>query len=69
MMSRTFTLTVRALTICSNTVQFTNAPNVSLGVNLTNLDVEVGNFNNDGVQDLAASNFSSDNVSIYSQVE
>ncbi|MGH9948356.1 MAG: FG-GAP-like repeat-containing protein, partial [Pyrinomonadaceae bacterium] len=63
MASRTFTLTVGNGTFCNGTIQFTNAPDVPSGPNGTP-DVAVGDFNNDGIQDLAAANNSANSVSI-----
>jgi len=51
MTSRTFTLTVTNGTACNGTVQFTNAANVPAGS--TPRQVAVGDFNNDGFQDVA----------------
>ena len=60
--TKTFTLTVVSGTACNGTVQFTNAADVTPGFGAT--DVAVGDFNNDGIQDLAAANTGSTTVSI-----
>jgi len=51
--SKTFTLTVNSGTVCNTSVLFNPAANVSTGFT-PNLSVAVGDFNNDGNQDLAA---------------
>ena len=60
--TRTFTLTVLQGSACGDDSFFTNAVDVSGGV--TPDSVAVGDFNNDGKQDLAAANVYSHNVSI-----
>ncbi|MEO8435803.1 MAG: FG-GAP-like repeat-containing protein [Pyrinomonadaceae bacterium] len=51
MTSKTFTLTVVSGTLCTGTVQFTNAADVSVGN--APYSVAIGDFNNDGNQDIA----------------
>lgn len=60
--SGTFTLTVLTGTACSSYTAFTNAADVGGGDQPES--VAVGDFNNDGKQDLALANFVSNNVSI-----
>ncbi|MSQ98058.1 MAG: VCBS repeat-containing protein [Xanthomonadales bacterium] len=52
--SRNFTLTVNTGTVCTNPVVFNPAANVTTTLS-THLALAVGDFNNDGNQDLAAS--------------
>jgi hypothetical protein len=59
--SKTFTLTVQSGTACATTPAFSNAPNISVG---SPYGPAVGDFNNDGKQDLAIANNSSATVSI-----
>ncbi len=59
--TRTFTLTVDAGIVCAGSV-FTNAPDVSMGNDASS--VAIGDFNNDGKQDLAVANYDSHTVSI-----
>ena len=56
-LQRTFTLTVTNGTACTGTVQFTNAADVPVGS--TPRQTVVGDFNNDGNQDIATANGSS----------
>ena len=58
---KTFSLTVASGTLC-NSAQFTNAADVSTGNGPAS--VAVGDFNNDGKQDLATGNLSAASVSI-----
>jgi CSLREA domain-containing protein len=62
--TRTFTLTVQAGTACAGASFFTNAADVSVGTNPES--VAIGDFNNDGKQDIATANsgVSSTTVSI-----
>lgn len=62
--SKTFTLTVVSGTACTGTVQFTNPGSVSAGAFDFPVGVAIGDFNNDGNQDLASANGSGDTVSI-----
>ena len=55
MTTRTFTLTVGNGPICNFTVQFTNAPDVSFNGFARSL--AIGDFNNDGIQDIARTSF------------
>ncbi len=59
--SKTFTLTVQNGTACATPPLFTSAPNISVG---SPRGIAVGDFNNDGKQDLAIVNGSSATVSI-----
>jgi hypothetical protein len=59
---KTFTLTVVSGTECNLTAQFTNAADVSTGNGPTS--VAIGDFNNDGNQDLAVGSRFSNSVSI-----
>jgi CSLREA domain-containing protein len=59
--TKTFTLTVQSGTACATTPIFTSAPNLSVG---SPYGPSVGDFNNDGNQDLAIANNSSASVSI-----
>jgi hypothetical protein len=61
MTDKTFTLTVASGTLC-NSAQLTNAADVSTGNGPAS--VAVGDFNNDGKQDLATGNISAASVSI-----
>ena len=54
MASTTFQLTVVSGTVCNGTIRFTNGIGVATGVNPFN--VAIGDFNNDGKQDLATAN-------------
>jgi sirohydrochlorin ferrochelatase len=58
----TFTLTVRTGTACTGDSNFTNGPDIGVGTNPGS--VAIGDFNNDGKQDLAVTNVSSNSVSI-----
>ncbi len=60
--TKTFQLTVTDGTICTGIANFSNAANV--GVGSTPISVAVGDFNNDGKQDIAAANVNSTTVSI-----
>ncbi|MDQ6787897.1 MAG: FG-GAP-like repeat-containing protein [Acidobacteriota bacterium] len=60
--TQTFTLTVTSGAACGGAAAFTNATDVVVGTNPQS--VAIGDFNNDGKQDLAVVNFSSNNVSI-----
>ena len=62
MSARTFTLTVISGTVCNGTVQYTNAADVGAGANPRS--VAIGDFNNDGNQDVATANFGANTVSI-----
>jgi hypothetical protein len=55
MTTKTFTLTVGNGPTCNGTVQFTNAADLNIGGNLRS--VAVGDFNNDGIQDIAIPSF------------
>ena len=58
---RTFTLTVTSGIVCNGTVQFTNGADVT---GTEPVSVAVGDFNNDGNQDVAIANAGLDMVSI-----
>jgi len=63
--TKTFTLTVASGTACAGTIGFTNAADASVGSNpISNpVSVAIGDFNNDGKQDIAVSNiFSGSNT-------
>ena len=60
--TKTFTLTVTRAAPCNGNTSFTNAADVSVGTNP--FSVAIGDFNNDGKQDIAAANAGSDTVSI-----
>ena len=60
--TRTFTLTVTNGTSCTGTVQFASATDVSVG--LSPYGVAIGDFNNDGKQDLASASYGANAVSI-----
>ena len=54
--TQTFTLTVLSGTECGGTFQFTSAPDVGMGASSNPNSVAIGDFNNDGKQDLATAN-------------
>jgi hypothetical protein len=58
--TKTFTLTVEAGAACAGASVFTNAANLSTGSGP--VSVAVGDFNNDGKQDIAAANYNSSNT-------
>ena len=60
--TRTFTLTVQPGTACAGASVFTNAAEASVGSHP--VSVSVGDFNNDGKQDIAVANSFTNNVSI-----
>ena len=60
--TKSFQLTVTDGTVCSGVPNFSNAANVSVGSNP--LSVALGDFNNDGKQDIAVANANSTTVSI-----
>jgi hypothetical protein len=60
--TRTFTLTVQAGTACASALAFTNAADVPVGS--SPYSVAVGDFNNDGIQDLAVASINLNTVSI-----
>ena len=60
--STTFTLTVQSGTACAYPPSFTSAPDLAVGS--SPLHTAVGDFNNDGKQDLLVSNQNSHNVSV-----
>ena len=59
--TKTFTLTVTNGTACAGTIGFTNAADVHAG---SPVGIAIGDFNNDGKQDLATANFGSSTISI-----
>jgi CSLREA domain-containing protein len=60
--TKTFTLTVTDGTACNGNTSFTNAADVGVGSNP--VLVAIGDFNGDGKQDIAATNFALTTVSI-----
>ncbi len=60
--SRTFLLTVVSGQLCNGTIQFSNAPDVSVGTPL--FHVGVGDFNSDAMQDFAVINQGTSSVAI-----
>jgi CSLREA domain-containing protein len=58
----TFNLTVQQGTACGGVPAFTNAADVNVGLNAQS--VAIGDFNNDGQQDLAVANLGLDSVAI-----
>ncbi len=63
--TKTFTLTVTNGPACSGSVQFTNAADVRVVRNPTSEVVAIGDFNNDGKQDLAVASYDASQVTIY----